>query len=71
VWRAGDIETGRSRYRKLLQNGRRTWVRFLVQLAGIDRVAILCYEQDHKLCQRSIVAEEALELEPGLTVSHL
>jgi len=71
VWRSGDIETGRSRYRKLLRNGRRSWVEFLIQLAGIDRVAILCYEQDHERCHRSIVAEEAVEIEPGLRVSHL
>ena len=70
-WKNGSISEGKKEYRALLRNGRRAHVQFLVGLTAIDRVAILCLEGDPDRCHRSIIAEEAVRLEPDLTVEHL
>jgi uncharacterized protein (DUF488 family) len=71
LWKNGELNQGRTRYRNFLRNGRRGRVERLVKLAAIDRVAILCYEADSALCHRSVIAEEAVRLKPGLVVRHL
>ena len=71
LWKNGSLAQGRVKYRKLLRNGRAGRVRFLLDLASIDRVCILCYEEEADACHRSVIAEEAVRLEPSLTVHHL
>ncbi|MGH2595191.1 MAG: DUF488 family protein [Actinomycetota bacterium] len=71
LWKNGGLDEGKIRYRKLLRNGRRTRVEALLALASIDRVCILCFEGDPDVCHRTIIAEEAARLEPGLTIHPL
>lgn len=71
LWKNGSLTEGKVRYRKLLRNGRRTRVEVLLALASVDRVCILCFEGDPALCHRTIIAEEAARLEPGLTIHQL
>ena len=71
LWKNGGLAEGKTKYRRLLRNGRRTRLEVLLALAGVDRVCILCYEGDPDACHRAITAEEATRLEPALTVRHL
>jgi uncharacterized protein (DUF488 family) len=71
MWKNGELDKGRREYRKLLQNGRRAHVRKLVDLTGIDRLAILCLEAEHEVCHRSIIAEESVAIRPDLDVRHI
>lgn len=71
LWKNGSLAEGKVRYRKLLQNGRRARVDVLLEAVGQERVCILCFEQDPSACHRTIIAEEAVRLAPGLTVHEL
>lgn len=71
LWKNGRLGEGKTKYRNKLRNGTAPRVRFLVDLARIDRVCILCFEEDSDLCHRSVIAEEAARLEPSLTIRHL
>jgi uncharacterized protein (DUF488 family) len=71
LWKNGQIRQGKASYRRLLRNGQSSRVDRLLKLAAIDRVAILCLEDDHELCHRSVIAEEATRLQPRLVVRHL
>lgn len=71
LWKNGDLREGKVRYRRLLRNGRRPRVELLLALSRHDRVCILCYEGDHELCHRTVIAEEAARLEPALVIRHL
>jgi uncharacterized protein (DUF488 family) len=71
LWKAGQIKEGRTAYRKLLRNGRRSRIEVLLKLAAIDRVAVLCLEDRHEACHRSVIAEEAARLSPGIKIQHL
>ena len=71
LWKSGNLPEGRIKYRRLLRNGRRPRVELLLALSRVDRVCILCYEGDHELCHRTVIAEEATRLEPSLVIRHL
>lgn len=71
LWKNGDLEVGKRRYRGLLQNGRRDRVEHVIALAGVGTVALLCLEDDPDDCHRSVIAEEAARLDPRVTVRHL
>jgi uncharacterized protein (DUF488 family) len=71
LWKDGRLAKGKAAYRKRLRNGTAHRVRFLVDLARIDRVAILCLEGDAGECHRGVIAEEAVRLAPGLVIRHL
>jgi uncharacterized protein (DUF488 family) len=71
LWKNGSLDEGKRKYAKLIANGRSRAVERLVQLTAVDAVAIMCLEEDHELCHRSLIAERALELEPKLIVRHL
>jgi uncharacterized protein (DUF488 family) len=58
IYKAGEIEEGRSQFRARLRNGQSDAVDRLVELAESQPVAILCLEADHHSCHRDVVAEE-------------
>jgi uncharacterized protein (DUF488 family) len=71
LWKNGQLREGRDRYRAFLRAERRQHVAAVIDLAGSERVCLLCLEGDASQCHRSIIAEEAAEAEPGLRVRHL
>jgi uncharacterized protein (DUF488 family) len=71
LWKDGRLAQGRAAYRRRLRNGTAHRIRFLIDLARIDRVAILCLEGDADECHRGVIAEEAARLAPDLEVRHL
>ena len=71
LWKYGSLDEGRARYRKLLRNGRKARISTLLDLAKDERVCILCFEADPDLCHRTVIAEEAVRLEPDLTIHQL
>lgn len=71
LWKNGSLPEGKAKYRSKLRNGTAPRVRFLVDLARIDTICILCFEGDEDTCHRSVIAEEAVRLEPTLTIRHL
>ncbi|MCW2950203.1 MAG: hypothetical protein JWN41_1216, partial [Thermoleophilia bacterium] len=42
----------------------------LADLVGRERIAILCFEHDHRACHRAVIAEE-LQASHGITAVHL
>jgi len=71
LWTNGSLPEGKRQLRNKLRNGTAPRIRLLVELARIDTVCILCVEDDINACHRSIIAEEAVRLEPNLKIHHL
>ena len=71
LWFAGELEKGRKQYRRYLENGSSGDVDLLIGLAKLKPTAILCRENDHETCHRSVVAEVAAERDPSIEVVHL
>jgi uncharacterized protein (DUF488 family) len=71
LWKNGHLEEGKERYRDFLRAERLRHVAAVVELASNERVCLLCFEGDSERCHRSIIAEEAAEVEPALQVRHL
>jgi uncharacterized protein (DUF488 family) len=71
LWKNGYLAEGKSRYRDFLRAERLQQVNAVVELAGNERVCLLCFEGDSDRCHRSIIAEEAAGVEPALQVRHL
>ena len=71
LWKNGRLSEGKAAYRRRVRNGTAHRIRFLIELARIDRVAILCLEGDANECHRGVIAEEAARLAPELQVRHL
>jgi uncharacterized protein (DUF488 family) len=71
LWKEGSLAEGKKRYRRMLNNGRRTRVELLLAHAKVERVCILCFEGDPDLCHRGVIAEEAARLAPSLEIRHL
>lgn len=71
-FRANDLDVARAEYRDYVrgdEDARRALER-LAELAKDRSVAILCYEHDHRVCHRQVVAEELLE-QFGIAAHHL
>jgi uncharacterized protein (DUF488 family) len=71
MWKRGELDVGKRKYRAFLRNGRRERVEYVVALADLGPVALLCLEGDAGDCHRSVIAEEAVRLDPRVTVRHL
>jgi uncharacterized protein (DUF488 family) len=71
LWKQGELATGRKRYRDFLRSEQFERVAAVVELAHEERVCLLCFEGDYEQCHRSVIAEEAVQLEPALTLRHL
>lgn len=70
-YRGGDVDAGASEYRAHLHNGSYS---ALVELAdSLDAMptCILCFEADHELCHRDVIAEAVVERDAGVSVIHL
>lgn len=71
LWKNGSLDEGRAQYRRLLRNGRKARVSALLDLAKDQRVCLLCFEADPDQCHRTVIAEEAVRLEPDLAIHQL
>jgi uncharacterized protein (DUF488 family) len=71
LWKNGQLGEGKDRYRDFLLAERLQHLAAMVELAGSERVCLLCFEGDSDRCHRSIIAAEAVEVEPALQVRHL
>jgi len=57
-------------YRKNILDGQRDSLKWLCELGTSKRMAILCFEADHKNCHRGVISEE-LERITGKSVTHI
>jgi uncharacterized protein (DUF488 family) len=71
LWKNGYLLEGKERYRDFLRAECVQHVAAVVELASNERVCLLCFEKESDRCHRSIIAEEAGEVEPALQVRHL
>jgi uncharacterized protein (DUF488 family) len=71
LWKNGHLGEGKERYRDFLRAERLQYIASVVELASNERVCLLCFEGDSDQCHRSIIAQEAAEVEPALQVRHL
>ncbi|WP_434582308.1 DUF488 family protein, N3 subclade [Carbonactinospora thermoautotrophica] len=56
----GRVEEGRRAFRRLLATEpAASQLQELIELAGRQRVAVLCFEQDESRCHRQVILEEA------------
>lgn len=71
-FRAGNTDHARDRYREYLLGDPDAHVELetLAELCERERVAILCFEHDPRVCHRAVVAEELLRLH-GISTVHL
>jgi uncharacterized protein (DUF488 family) len=71
IFQTKEIELGRERYYKHLNNGSRQAFEDVAKFASLQRVAILCFEQDYKVCHRSCIAEQIQFEYPSIPIEHL
>jgi uncharacterized protein (DUF488 family) len=71
LYRSGRVSEGERRYRNHLQNGSSFAVDELARTLADGRTCLLCFEDDHSLCHRSIIVEELVKRLPALRVKHL
>lgn len=71
-FRANNLEEARDLYRSYLLGDPEARIELdtLAELAARERVAILCFEHDPRVCHRMVVAEELLRLH-GIRATHL
>ena len=71
-FRANNTDEARARYREYLLGDREARVELetLAELCSRERVAILCFEHDPRVCHRTVIAEELLR-EHGISTIHL
>jgi uncharacterized protein (DUF488 family) len=71
-FKAGNTAEARERYREYLLGDPAAHVELetLAELCARERVAILCFEHDPRVCHRAVVAEELLRLH-GVSTVHL
>jgi uncharacterized protein (DUF488 family) len=70
-YKAGDTEGGASDYRRHLHNGS-SWA--LIELADSiagEKTCLLCFEEQHDLCHRAVIAGAIAERLPRVAVVHL
>ena len=60
------LKSARDHYLGHLRNGASGALGDLIQLARTRRIALLCYERDHRHCHRSCIIEIAQDEFPGL-----
>lgn len=75
LFRAGNLETGRERYREYLRGDHEARAELerlasMVDAAGDDGIAILCFEHDPRHCHRMVIVEE-LAASHGIDANHL
>ena len=71
LFHSGDVEQGRAMYRRFLKNGAGASVDYLIGLAALQPIAILCREHDAESCHRHVIAEVAQRRTETLKVVHL
>lgn len=71
MFRAGELASGRELFRERLRE-RYLWaVDSLAEVAAERPTAVLCREEDPRLCHRAVVLEELMRRHPGVTVARL
>lgn len=71
MYRSGHQADGERGYRAHIQNGSAWAVDELAESLPSALTCILCFEQDHRTCHRSLIVEELRERVPELKVEHL
>ena len=64
-------KSARDRYLRHLRDGAATVYDEVLALASTARVALLCYEREHRQCHRSCILDTAQNDRPGLEVLRL
>lgn len=70
-YRAGDHEGGAREYRRHLHNGSYPALVELADSIKGDKTCLLCFEEQHDLCHRAVIAGAIAERLPRVAVVHL
>jgi uncharacterized protein (DUF488 family) len=62
------LKTARDRYRRRLGNGAASTYSTTVERAFTERVALLCFEREHRECHRSCITDRAVADYPELRI---
>ncbi len=62
------LASARERYRDSLDNGAASTYEATIERALGERVALLCFERDHRECHRSCITDRAISEHPGVSV---
>lgn len=62
------LKSARDRYEAHLSNGAVATFDATVALAANRRIALLCFERDHRTCHRSCIIDRAQRADPALSV---
>ena len=70
-WRSGDTEGGAVAFRLHLHDGSRAALVDLADSVQKETICLLCVEESHLDCHRSLIAGAIAERLPGVAVVHL
>ncbi len=62
------LASARERYRHRLDNGAATAYEATIERVLSKRVALLCFEREHRECHRSCITDRAISEHPGVSV---
>lgn len=62
------LASARDRYRHRLDNGAAAAYEATIERALSERVALLCFEHEHRECHRSCITDRAISERPGVSV---
>ena len=70
-FRSGDGAAGRERMRSIVSTTGQAALDRVVALASRERIAVLCFEREHRRCHRDVITAVAVERNPGIEILHL
>jgi uncharacterized protein (DUF488 family) len=71
LYKSGHQPEGEAGYLAHVRNGSAWAVRELASTLTEERTCLLCWEDDHRECHRSVIVSELRRYAPNLTVEHL
>jgi uncharacterized protein (DUF488 family) len=70
-WKSGDSKGGAQAFRRHLHNGSRAALAELAESIRSEKTCLLCFEESHADCHRSVIAGAIAERLPRVAVVHL
>jgi len=67
-FRNGQVAVGREVFLAHMNNGSRSAYEEVLRLAHDQRIAVLCFEHDDRVCHRGCITDQAQEENPALSI---
>jgi uncharacterized protein (DUF488 family) len=70
-YKRGDVDGGAQHYRRHLHNGSQSALVALMESLAGSKTCLLCFEESHEVCHRSVIAGAVAERLPRVAIVHL